>query len=167
MRPALWLAIANLNIFGLGYWLSGKKLRGVLFLVGGVILLTAGHLINASKNPLLWRSFFLALFIGMALDLWLLLRKKQINLAPVLQKSTLLLPALAILVNVVFYGGFLLYRSLGSNLYQAGLTAYEDDDLYSVFGNWHALSSSYRLLLNPQVVEVQQSLGEVNYEYRI
>ena len=173
MRPALWLAIANLNIFGLGYWLSGKKLRGLLFLIGGTTLLTVGHLLNASKNPLLWGSLFLALFIGMALDLLmffeiidytprLLLRKEEIDLAPVLQKSALILPALAILVNVVFYGGFLLYRSLGSNLYQAGLAAYEDNNFLDAFDNWQALSSTYRLSLTPQVVEVQQSLGEVD-----
>jgi len=161
MRPALWLAIANLNIFGLGYWLSGKKLRGLLFLVGGVFLMAAGHLFNASKSPLLWGLLSLALFIGMGLDLWLLLRKKTVNLAPALEKPALLLPALAILVNLVFYGGFFLYRSLGSNLYQAGLTAYEEGDEYGAFGKWYALSRNYKLSLNSRVVEVRQLLGEV------
>lgn len=172
-QPALWLAIANLNIFGLGYWLSGKKLRGPLSLAGGAILLTAGHLLNASKNPLLWGTLFLALFIGMALDSLmffeiidytprLVLRKEEIDLAPVLQKSTLILPALAILTNVVFYGGFLLYRSSSSNLYQAGSAAYEDNDLQGALENWQSLSNWYRLSLNPQVVEAQLLLGEVD-----
>ena len=158
---ALWLAIANFNIFGLGYWLSGEKKRWLIFVSGGVLLLLAGHLSNASKNPLLWGLLFVALYIGMAVDLWLLLKKKEVTLAPFLQKSAFLLPAAVLLVNMVFYGGFLLYRTAGNNLYQAGLAAYEEQDYYSAFGNWYALSSGYKLSLNPRVVEVQKPLGEV------
>ncbi|MBN2258321.1 MAG: hypothetical protein JW704_10940, partial [Anaerolineaceae bacterium] len=76
------------------------------------------------------------------------------------RKSAFLLPAAALLVNVIFYGGFLLYRSIGNNLYQAGLDAQKENDLYGTFSNWHTLSSSYRLSLNPRVVEVQRPLGE-------
>lgn len=157
----LWLAIANLNIFGMGYWLSGKHLRGLFYLVLGILLLAAGHWLNASNHPLLWGVLYLVLFTGAAVDMWRLLKEKWGNPAPFFQRPTPFLPALAILANLVFYGGFLTYRSLGSNLYQSGLTAYEKNDVYGAFGNWYTLSKSYRLSLNPQVVEAQQSLGEV------
>jgi tetratricopeptide (TPR) repeat protein len=160
-RLSLWLAIANLNISGLGYWLSGERKRGILFVGVGVALLFAGHIANASKNPLLWGLMCLALFIGMAVDLWFLLKKREIKLPPLLQRSASLLPAVALLVNVVFYGCFLLYRSAGNNLYQAGLVAQEKNDVYGVFSNWYALSNYYRISLNSRVVEVQRPLGEV------
>jgi hypothetical protein len=48
---ALFLSLSNLNIFGLGYFLSGQKKRWLISLIGNLSLLTVGYLTNASKKP--------------------------------------------------------------------------------------------------------------------
>ena len=73
---AIFLSLSNLNPFGLGYLLSGQRKRWLFSLIGNLGLLAVGHLTNASKNPALWAGIFLVVFIGMAVDLWLLLKKK-------------------------------------------------------------------------------------------
>jgi len=157
----IWLAIANLNIFAFGYFLAGQKKRWYYFLGGGLLLLLVAQISNASKHPLLWTMIFLSFFIAMAADLWLLLKKTPPTPPQLIQKTAHLLPIAALLINILFYSGFFLYRWSGNCLYKAGLAAQEENDLYATFGNWYALSSYYRLSLNPRAIEVQKPLGEV------
>ena len=89
---ALFLALSNLNFIGLGYLLAGLKKRWLFSLIGNLVLLAIGHLTNASKNPAFWAGIFLAVFIGMAVDLWLILKKKPELITEKLTKIAILLP---------------------------------------------------------------------------
>lgn len=157
----IWLMLANFNLTGLGFWLSDQKIHGYIFVGAGLFLLVVGHLLNASKNPLVWAFLFLAMAVGMVVDLWILMRDKEIKLPNFIQKSPTLLPVLVVLVNVIFYGGFLLYRSSGQKLYENGLKAYQEGDFSSAFGNWYSLSQNYRLSLNKEVSDIKDQLQEV------
>lgn len=160
----IWLALANLNPFGAGFWLTKQFRYGALAVGGGVLLLLAGHFMNASKNPTLWGWLFLLYFLGLAVFTWVLLKKNklEVTLPTWLPHSTVVLPVLAVLANVVFYGGFLAYRSAGNNLYQKGMEAYQkQEEVESAFGNLYAFNTYYRLSLNPLVLQVEKPLGEV------
>ena len=164
LKQNLWLALANLNLFGLGYWLSNHLKRGLIAVGAGLLLVLIAHVSNASKNPKLWAWLFLLYFLGMAVDLWLLLKKnkQEITLPSWLPRSTAILPALAVLVNVLFYGGFLAYRAAGNDLYQKGMAAFQQPDQHTAaFGNLYAFSTYYKLSLNPLIPQVEKPLGEV------
>ncbi len=164
LKQNLWLALANVNLFGLGYWLSNHVKRGLIAVGVGLLLAIIAHVSNASKNPKLWAWLFLLYFLGMAVDLWLLLKKnkQELTLPSWLPRSSAILPALAVLVNVLFYGGFLAYRAAGNDLYQKGMAAYQQPDQQTAaFGNLYAFSTYYRLSLNPLIPQVEKPLGEV------
>ena len=156
------LSLSNLNIFGLGYVLSGKIQRWLFWLAGGIILLTAGYFLNASNNPGLWAALFIAYFIAMTLDLFLLLQRDKPQTPDLLKKSKYILPAIALLINAIFYGGFFAFRSSGSNLYQQGLDAFYGGDFSSAVGSWCPLTAYYPLSLNKEVVDVQEALNEAS-----
>ncbi len=157
----IWLILANFNLTGLGYWLSGQKKHGYIFVGAGLFLLVMGHLLNASKNPLVWAFLFSAMALAMAVDLWILIREKEVKLPDFIRKSPTLLPVLALLINVVFYGGFFLYRSSGQKLYESGIEDYREGNFSSAFGNWYTFAHTYRLSLNKNVSEVRDPLEEV------
>ena len=159
---ALFLALSNLNPFGLGYLLSGQTMRWLIALIGNLGLLAVGHLTNASKNPVLWAGIFLAVFVGMAVELWLLLKKKPELISEKLTRNSALLPAAAILVNLLFFGGFFFFRSAGNNLIAKGDQAYETGDYENSLKDYFSASQLYKLSLNPAVVSVTNRLNEVS-----
>ncbi|MBW2309164.1 MAG: hypothetical protein JRG73_19760 [Deltaproteobacteria bacterium] len=158
----IWLAVGNLNLFGLGYVLSAQYVRWVIFIAVSLILLLVAYFNHASRNPIVWGLVFIAIFIAAAVDLWFLLKKHPAKLPKFLQKFATLLPILSILVNVLFYGSFFLYRWAGETMYQKGLIAYEQSDYYSAFGNWYSLEKYFGLSLNPKVPLVQEPLDEIS-----
>ena len=159
---AVFLSLCNLNIFGLGYLLSGQKKRWLFSLIGNLILLAVGHQTNASKNPALWAGIFLAVFLGMAVDLWLILKKKPELIAEKLTKNVIMLPLTAILVNLVFFGGFFLYRSAGNNLIVKGDQSFEAGNFEISQNDYFSASELYKLSLNPAVVLVSDRLNEIS-----
>ena len=159
---SLFLALSNLNFIGLGYLLAGQKKRWLFSLIGNLILLVTGHLTNASKNPLLWAGIFLLVFIGMAVDLWLLLKKTPTVINEKLTRNAVILPLAAVLINLVFYGGFFAYRSAGNNLIKQGDEAYESSQYENSFKDYYSASQLYRLSLNKDVVTINNRLNEVS-----
>jgi len=159
---AIFLSLSNLNPFGLGYLLAGQTKRWLVALIGNLVLLAVGHLINASKNPVLWAGTFLAAFIGMAVDLWFLLKKKPELIREKLTMNPALLPVAAILVNVIFFGGFFFFRSAGDHLIEQGDQAYESGDYENSLKDYFSVSQLYKLSLNPAVVSVNNRLNEVS-----
>lgn len=120
----IFLALCNFNSIGLGYLLASQKKRWLFVLIGNLGLLVGAYFANASKNPYLWAGIFLLVYIGMAVDLWLLLKKKPELIKAKLTKNAFLLPGMAVLINLVFFGGFFAYRWVGSNTIQKGNMAY-------------------------------------------
>ncbi len=159
---ALFLSLSNMNIFGLGYWLAGEKKRWRFSLIGSLLLLVAAHLLNASRNPLLWAGIFFLAFFGMAVDLWLILKKKPELINEKLTRKTYLLPLIAFLVNLVFYGGFFAFRAAGNNLISRGDEAYSANDFDNSFNDYSSASRFFRLSLNPAVVLIDNRLNEVS-----
>lgn len=157
----IWLMVANLNPSGLGYFLSRQPIKGIICLAAWLIVLAAGFYFNASRYIAIWLGLILLLILAAVLDFWLRMRKKPIVLTAVFQKSSILLPVLSLLVNVLFYGGFLAYRSMGSNLYLQGITAYENDDATQAFASWHTFYRYFGLSINPLVNDAENKLGEV------
>ena len=159
---AIFLSLSNFNPFGLGYLLSGQTIRWLFVFIGNLVLLAVGHLTNASKNPMLWAGIFLAVFLGMAVDLWLLLKKKPELISENLTKNSALLPIAAILVNLLFFGGFFFFRSAGTNLITQGDQAYDAGDYENSLKDYFSASQLYKLSLNPEVVSVNYRLNEVS-----
>jgi len=158
----IWLSIANLNIFGAGFLLAGKLKHWLPFFGGGCALVIAGQLLNASRNILLWVGMFVLYFFGQAAYLWFLLGKEPALLPAWIKKTAYLLIIAALMINILFYGGYFLYRWSGQRLDRAAQKAYENDLFNPAFGNWYAFSRYYRLSLNPRVVPAANSLGEVS-----
>ena len=161
LKPIL-VSACNLNLFGIGYLLIGKKKRWMIaFGVSIAVLLTA-YFTNASKNPWLWAGIFIAVMLAMAVDMWLLLKKDPALCDGVLKNNLRLLIITAVLLIMVFGGSFYFYRWMGSDLYWKGVLAYQKDDLDSAFKDFYSVSYLYRLSLNPLVSEAQNQLGEVS-----
>jgi tetratricopeptide (TPR) repeat protein len=158
----LFLAISNLNIFGLGYILTGQWKRWLFSFIGNLILLAAGQFFKASKTPQLWAGIFIFVFLGMAVDLWLLLRKKPELINEKLTKNAVLLPLAAILTNLIFYGAFFAYRSAGSNLIKLGDEAYTVSDYGESLKNYSSAIRLYQLSLNRDVESINNRLNEVS-----
>ena len=137
-------------------------MRWLFAFIGNLCLMVAGHLTNASKNPMLWAGIFLAVFIGMAVDLWLLLMKKPELISEKLTRNSALLPVAAILVNLLFFGGFFFFRSAGTHLITQGDQAYEAGDYENSLKDYFSASQLYKLSLNPAVVSVNYRLNEVS-----
>ncbi|MGA9398876.1 MAG: sulfite exporter TauE/SafE family protein [Anaerolineaceae bacterium] len=156
----LWLVLANLNPFGIGYLLSNQKKRWLIFLVGSILLVIAAQVLNASRMPVIWAGVFIAWFLVMAVDLWLLLKRKAWTPSGLIEKSPALLPIFAVLITVLFYGGFFLYRQAGTNIYQTGVKSYEIGDYDTSVKSLTSFSSRYRLTLNPDMLAVPGMLDE-------
>jgi tetratricopeptide (TPR) repeat protein len=159
---ALFLSLSNLNSVGLGYLLTGQKMRWLFSFISNLILLVVAHFTNASKNPKLWAGIFLLVFVGMAVDLWLLLKKKPELIGEKFSRNAMILLLAAVLINLVFYGGFFSYRWAGSNLIKQGDEAYTTSDYESSFKSYYSASQLYRLSLNPAVEAVKSRLNEVS-----
>ncbi len=159
---AVYLCLCNLNCFGIGYLLAGLKKRWLIALGGNLALLLIAHFTNASKQPLLWALIFLVAFIGMAVDLWLLIKKDPNLIPPKLTGKAYLLPAIAAAVILIFFGGFFAYRTGGNKLIAAGQAAYEAGDYPAAFKNLYSADQLYRLSLNKGVVEMEGLLNEVS-----
>ena len=109
-QDSISLSLLNLNCFGLGYFIAGLMKRGLIALAGNLALLVIAHVVNASKQPVLWAVIFLAVFIAMTVDLWLLIRKDPGLIPEKLTEKKYYLLAVCILVNLIFFGGFIAYR---------------------------------------------------------
>ena len=156
----LWLALANLNPFGIGYLLSNQKKRWLIFLGGSILLVIAAQVLNASRMPVLWAGVFIAWFLVMAVDLWLLLKRKAWAPSGLINKSPALLPIFAVLITVLFYGGFFLYRQAGTKIYQTGVNSYENGEYNAAVKDLTIFSSWYRLTLNPDILAVPGMLDK-------
>ncbi len=161
LKPIL-ISICNLNFLGIGYLLIGQKKRWMIAFGGTLAVLLVAHFANASKNPWLWAGIFLAILIGMAVDLWLLLKKDPTVCDKVLKNNLTLLILTAVLMVVLFGGGFYFYRWMGEDLYWQGVLAYQNDDMRTAFKDLYSVSYLYRLSLNPTVLEAQVLMGEVS-----
>ena len=159
---AIFLSLSNLNPFGLGYLLSGQRKRWLFALIGNLSLMAVGHLTNSSKNPILWAGIFLAVFASMAVDLWLLLKKKPELISEKLTRNAVLLPLAAILVSLLFFGSFFLFRSAGTSLIAKGDRSYDVGDYENSLKDYFSASQLYKLSLNPAVVTVNNRLNEVS-----
>jgi len=161
LKPIL-ISICNLNFLGIGYLLIGQKKRWMIAFGGTLAVLLVAQFINASKNPWLWAVIFLAILIGMAVDLWLLLKKDPGVCDKVLKNNLTFLILAAVLLVVIFGGGFYFYRWMGEDLYWQGALAYQDDDMRTAFKDLYSVSYLYRLSLNPTVLDAQALMGEVS-----
>lgn len=161
-KEAVYLCLLNMNCFGVGYFIAGLKKRGLIALAVNLGLIIVGHLANASKQPVFWAIVFLAVFIGMVVDLWLLIQKDSGLIPEKLTEKKYLFLTVCILVNLVFFGGFFAYRITGSKIIEKGLQAYEQNDYLDSFKYLYSANQLYRLSLNPQIVEIENTLNEVS-----
>ncbi|MGV8026988.1 MAG: hypothetical protein AB2L18_10565 [Anaerolineaceae bacterium] len=161
LKPIL-ICLCNFNFLGIGYLLIGQKKRWMIAFGGTLAVLLVAHFTNASKNPWLWAVIFLAILIGMAVDLWLLLKKDPGVCDKVLKNNLTFLILAAVLLVVLFGGGFYFYRWMGEDLYWQGVLAYQNDDMRTAFKDLYSVSYLYRLSLNPTVLEAQALMGEVS-----
>jgi tetratricopeptide (TPR) repeat protein len=159
---SLWLALSNFNIFGLGYLLTGLKIRWLFSILINIILLVIAQFSNASKNPILWAAIFLLVFTGMAIDLWFQIRKKPELITDKLTRQQFLLPLVAIFTNLIFFGAFFAYRWAGNNLILSGDNAYAANNYEGSFKYYYSVSRLYTLSLNPAVISVNDRLNEVS-----
>jgi tetratricopeptide (TPR) repeat protein len=160
-RPIL-LALCNFNSFGLGYFLSGLKSRWLLSLLANILFLVTAQFTNASKNPVLWAAIFLLLFSGMSIDLWLQLRKKPELIPEKLSRQPFLLPTIALLSNLIFFGAFFAYRWAGNDLILKGDTAFAANNYIQSSQNYSSVSRYFTLSLNPAIPPVINRQNEVN-----
>ncbi len=158
----IWYILANLNPFGFGYLLAGFTKRWLIFLAGGLLLLITGQVLNASLNTLLWAGIFAGWMVAMAIDLGLLLRK--ISPAPLkfLERMHVLLPLIAILLFVLFAGGFTFYRLQGTNLIQDAQMAVDQGKYDGALADLKTFSSTYRLSLNPVMKTIPTLTAEID-----
>jgi len=156
------LCLCNFNCFGIGYLLTGLKKRWLIALGGNLALLIIGHFANASKNPALWAAIFLLAFAGMAVDLWLLLKKNPGLIPQKLAQKPYMLPLIAVVLFIFLLGGFCAYRAGGNKLIADGRSAYDKGDYSTAFKNLYSAETLYRLSLNKQIVEIKGLLDEVS-----
>lgn len=147
-RNAIFLSLCNLNLLGLGYLLVGLKKRWAMAMGGILVLLILGLVLNASIYPILWAAIFTAAFIGMAVDLWLLIWKDNGLIPEKLTANALTLPLAAVGINLVLLGAFFGYRAVGNALLAKGEAAYTQDDFQSAYRNLFAATRLGRLSLN-------------------
>ena len=159
---AVALSACNLNCFGIGYLLAGLKKRWLIALGGNAVLLLIGYFANASKNPALWAVIFLLAFAGMAVDLWLLLKKDPSLIPQKLTQKVYTLPLIAAVMCIFLLGGFFAYRAAGNKLIADGRSAYEQGDYSKAFKDLYSAETLYRLSLNKQIVEMKGLLDEVS-----
>ena len=160
-KDSISLSLLNINCLGIGYFMAGLKLRGLIALAVNLGLLAAGHIVNASEQPVLWGSIFLAVYVGMTVDLWLILRKHPERVPEKLSAKTWLLPVLCTTVLILFFGGFFAYRVAGNKVIDKGIEAYEQDDFSESFRYLYSAKQLYRLSLNPRIIEIENNLDEV------
>jgi tetratricopeptide (TPR) repeat protein len=153
------LCLCNLNGIGLGYLLAGLKKRWMVMFGANLALVLAAYFSGAYKNPILWAVIFIALYIGMTLDLWFML-KKDPGRIPALKPY--LLPAAALLINLVFYGGFFIYQSAGNQAIAAGTQAYMEKNYESAYEQLNSAAGIYRFSFNSDYAKVQDELGEIS-----
>ena len=161
-KKAIYLSLLNLNCFGIGYFLAGLKKRGGIALIGNLVLIIIAQVVNASKQPMLWAFIFLAVFIGMAIDLWLLIQKDPDLIPEKLSNKNYLLLVICAVMMLLFFGGFAAYRIAGNKIIDKGIQAYEEDDYQTSFKYLYSATQLYRLSLNPRVVEIEDWLNEVS-----
>lgn len=161
LKPIL-ICLCNFNFLGIGYLLIGQKKRWLIAFGGTVAVLLAAYFANAPKNPWLWAGVYATILIAMMVDLWLLLKKDPALCDKVLKNNMNLLIITAVLLVVLFGGGFYSYRWMAEKLYREGSLAYLKDDFYTAFKDLYSDSHLYRLSLNPTVLQAQQLLGEVS-----
>jgi outer membrane protein assembly factor BamD (BamD/ComL family) len=158
----VWLSLCNLNCFGIGYLLTGKKKRWLTALGVNLSLLLAAYFLNASRQPALWAAIFLAVFAAMATDLWVMLRKEPTLVPEKLTAKPYMLPLISAGLIMAFFGGFFAYRSAGSYLIKSSQVAYEAGDYSSAFKNLYSAESLYRLSLNKMIIESKVLMDEVS-----
>ncbi len=161
LSPRLLIALTNFGCPGIGYLLTKRRMRWLISLGLNLALLLTGHLMNASRNPSLWAAVFLAIWLGMAVDLWLLEGKEPTQLSRNLTEKKFILPIVVAAVLLFTFGGFFAYRFVGDKLINRGQSAYESGDYTSSFNYLNAAESLFRLSLNPRVVEIQPLVDEV------
>jgi hypothetical protein len=159
---ALYLSIFNLNFLGIGYLLAGKKKRWLIALGANLALLAAGYFLNASRQPGLWASLYIAAYLAAAVDLYLLIAKDPTLVPEKLTQKAFLLPLIGALLLVVFLGGFFAYRSAGNTLIDKAMSAYLIDDYPLAFKDLYSVNQLYRWSLNPAVPASEAKLQEVS-----
>ena len=159
---ALFLSICNLNFLGIGYLLTGKKKRWLIALGANLALLAAGYFLNASRQPGLWASLYIAAYLAAAVDLYLLVAKDPTLVPEKLTQKAFLLPLIGALLLAVFLGGFFAYRSAGNGLIDKAMLAYSIDDYPLAFKDLYSVNQLYRWSLNPAVPASEPKLQEVS-----
>lgn len=158
----LLIALTNFGCPGIGYLLTKRRLRWLISMGLNLVLFLTGHLMNASKNPFLWAAVFLSIWVGMAVDLWLLEGKEPTRLSPNLTEKKFILPIIVTAVLLFTFGGFSAYRFAGNRLINRGQSAYESGEYTSSYKDLYTAESLYRLSLNPRVVEIRPLVDEVS-----
>ncbi|MDK2981533.1 MAG: hypothetical protein PWQ55_1880 [Chloroflexota bacterium] len=159
---ALYLSICNLNFLGIGYLLAGKRKRWLIALGGNLALLAGAYFLNASRQPVLWAVLYIAAYLAMAVDLYLLVVKDPTIVPDKLTRKAFLLPLIAALLVVVFVGGFLAYRAKGNDLVAKGEVAYQANDYLGSFKDLYSANQLYRWSLNPAIPASEVRLQEVS-----
>jgi len=159
---AFYLSICNLNFLGIGYLLAGKKKRWLIALGANLALLAAGYFLNASRQPGVWAAVYIAAYLAMAVDLYLLVVKDPTLVPEKLTQKAFLLPLIGALLLVVFLGGFFAYRSAGNDLIAKSEMAYESDNFSESFKDLYSVDQLYRWSLNPAVPASEAKLQEVS-----
>lgn len=162
LSTRLLIALTNFGCPGIGYLLTKRRMRWLISLGLNLALFLTGHLMNASRNPSLWAAVFLSIWLGMAVDLWLLEGKEPTQLSRNLTEKKFILPIIVVAVLLFTFGGFFAYRFAGDKLINRGQSAYESGDYTSSFNYLNAAESLFRLSLNPRVVEIQPLVDEVS-----
>ena len=160
--PMLLFSLCNLNFVGAGYLLAGLKKRWLIALGGNFVLLIAGHLLNASRQPVVWAIIFIAVYVGMAIDLLFLVKKDADLIPEKLTKKAFLLPLISAAMILVLLGGFFAYRFTGTALIAHGETAFEEGDFQAAFKDLYSVDRLYRLSLNPAVPAIEPMLNEIS-----
>jgi hypothetical protein len=148
---AMFLCLCNLNVFGLGYLFAGLKKRWVIAMAGNLALLALGFVLNASRQPVIWAVIFGAVFIGMAVDIWLLIKKDDQLIPAKLISKAFVLPLVSIAILLTFIGAFFGYRAIGNGLIERGEEAYEANDFQAAYKQLFTATRLCRLSLNPQL----------------
>ena len=159
---AFYLSIFNLNFLGIGYLLAGRKKRWLIALGANLALLAAGYFMNASREPGLWAVVYIAAYLAMAVDLYLLVAKDPTLVPEKLTQKAFLLPLMGALLLIVFLGGFYVYRSAGNDLIAKGETAFEAGDFSESFKDLYSVNQLYRWSLNSAVPASEAKLQEVS-----
>ena len=159
---AFYLSICNLNFLGIGYLLAGKKKRWLIALGANLALLAAGYFLNASRQPGLWASLYIAAYLAAAVDLYLLVAKDPSMVPEKLTQKVFLLPLIGALLLAVFLGGFFAYRLAGNDLIAKGEMAYEAENFSESFKDLYSVNQLYRWSLNPAVPASEAKLQEVS-----